>query len=67
MDPNENLKEKLELAGQDWTGEETADLSLDELKQLHADHIRLCELVQSLHLWLYSGGCLPDVWWSKQG
>ncbi len=58
MDPNENLKEQLELARR------RIDVGYNEgeLDDNMADADRLAELVMALHVWIENGGFLPDKW-----
>jgi hypothetical protein len=55
MDPNENLKQQLELARLLITDDVSIDSYFDR-----AEH--LADLVLSLHDWINKGGALPDVW-----
>ena len=59
MDPNENLKEQLEISNHilDTYPEET---DLDDAN-------RLAELVYTLNHWIASGGFLPKVWQGHRG
>lgn len=64
MDPNANLEEMRQLAAAilamtvEQAGEtETADL--------HADAVRLSELVEALDGWISGGGFLPKAWERK--
>ena len=57
MDPDENLKQQLELAG--------AILHLyhqDSGYDATDDAVRLAELVQALNDWIVRGGFPPDAW-----
>ena len=57
MDPNENLKQQLELAG--------AILHLyhqDSGYDATEDAVRLAELVQALNDWIQRGGYIPFGW-----
>lgn len=62
MDPNANLTEQIELASRDWTGKDTAELTPEEITELHDAHVRLCELVAGLDGWISKGGFLPRRW-----
>jgi hypothetical protein len=62
MDPNANLMEQLSIARADWTGKDTEELTPSELSVLHAEHIRLCDLVESLDQWITNVGYLPERW-----
>lgn len=60
MDPNANLEEMLRLANK------ALNLSVEEAERnradLHADSVRLAELVLAMHEWLNRDGALPDMW-----
>lgn len=56
MDPNENLREQLELAQK-----LRDDFSLDDL-QVDRAAMRLAELVLALDEWLRKGGFYPRAW-----
>lgn len=56
MDPDENLKEQLELA---WSITESVD---EHSSQEARDGSRLAHLVISLHQWIIDGGFLPKQW-----
>ena len=49
MDPDENLREQLEIASRSVESE-------------HDDLRRLAELVESLHEWITRGGVRPTAW-----
>ena len=63
MDPNENLKEQLEivewLQEQDYTEDGTMDRYL-------AKSLRLAALVEALNDWIVKGGFIPEKWHQKQ-
>lgn len=63
MNPNANLREQLKLAGVDWTGKDSDELTSKEISDLHEAHVRLCELVDSLDQWIRHGGFLPEHWY----
>ncbi len=64
MDPDENLKEQLELVA--WLEGGWADAGPHDLyaftMEKQAKVERLCELVTALHGWLSKGGFLPKEW-----
>ncbi len=59
MDPNENLKEQLELVK-----EILAEGGCDEPDMQEMEHksIRLAELIEALDGWIRKGGFLPKAW-----
>lgn len=55
MDPNENLRQQLQLAG--------AIIHLaDEDYDATEDAVRLAELVRAMNDWMVQGGFLPRNW-----
>lgn len=60
MDPNQTLKEMLEVSsGIIYDVDAGASVDTD-------DAIRLAELVRNLHVWICKGGFLPDKWVNKE-
>jgi hypothetical protein len=55
MDPNENLKEQVEIA-KDILLPDASDMELEEKA------VRLAELVVALDEWIQKGGFLPEAW-----
>lgn len=60
MDPDENLKQQLEIAAK------ILDDVDNERRLDHDAAIRLAELVQSLDEWVKKGGFLPKEWYDPQ-
>lgn len=66
MDPNANLEEQRQIVGRilAMTVEEAGETAIGDL---HADAVRLAELVEALDTWLTSGGFLPLAWGHGHG
>lgn len=59
MDPNENLREQLEISARIMHAMETGDYDAEDME---ADACRLAELVLALDAWIKSGGFRPGIW-----
>jgi hypothetical protein len=59
MDPNENLKQQLELASLILADEADTSVFISRADDL-------AYLVVSLNAWIRDGGALPDLWLQKK-
>lgn len=68
MDPNQCLKELLELNekvgdfADSYSSDELSEVPEGELEDFLANVNDLCDHVSSIHGWMISGGFLPERW-----